>query len=1010
MLSSDTLDMSDPKKMASRLHRQFGHPNSRKLITLIKNAGIVNTQLEREVKKVSEQCITCVKYRRPASRPVVSVPLATTFNETVAIDLKIWGKNYFLVLIDVATRFCAARVIKNKEAPTIMKGLFLSWITLFGAPKKIFSDCGGEFNNEEMRALGEAYNMRVLTTAAESPWSNGVCERLNGVIGNLVSKIIEDTNCDLETALAWAISSRNALVNQSGFSPNQLVFGFNPAIPDIFHSEPPALEEVTASDTVLKNLSAQKAARQGFIQFESNEKLKRALRNKIRGTNVEDVERDDWVYYKRNESNEWRGPGKVMFRDGKIIFVRHGGTFVRVHECRLAKAPISEYSNREGDVQENDKENKENEVRQGAINKENMIPKGKKGQRYSTMDDDSDDDFLTVTVNRKPSNQTTGKSGSNLGSEVPTDGINSENEPINTSIEAQVQPQVPDSSERKEFDILRMDNGVRIKGIHSSTGEFISGKIVSRAGKIKGKNKFCYNVERDSDGTKGWLDLSKMNDLSIVPDNVEMIVMYNSEAVTQAKHNEIRKWREHNVYEEVEDIGQKRMSVRWVLTEKVKEKKPDVNARLVARGFEEDTEKLRKDSPTCSKEGVRIVYAIGSSKGWKPYTIDIKAAYLQGGDIGREVYLKPPPEFDEGKLWKLKKAVYGLCDAARTWYLQVKRKLLALSVKMCSLDNSLFRWYNNGMLEGLICIHVDDFLYCGTKEFENQVVGKIRKEFQIGTSASGSFKYLGLNVMTNNEGVTVDQIQYAASLSTVEISYTRAMQKNSELSEQEKEGYRALIGQLSWMSTHTRPDIAYDTCELSIAYKQATVSDLVKLNKLLERVKKDRMRLYFPKLLPIGSCKIECYTDASFAKLPDGGSQGALIVFLKDEEGTRCPIYWRSRKLRRIVKSTFAAETMALLEGAETAVYLACILKEVTGCKEIPITCLVDNKSLVDALKSTNKIDDNRLRVDLAVLDDMLSRKEICEVQWVDTTQQLADCLTKRGASTERLRAAISRD
>ena len=41
------------------------------------------------------------------------------------------------------------------------------------------------------------------------------------------------------------------------------------------------------------------------------------------------------------------------------------------------------------------------------------------------------------------------------------------------------------------------------------------------------------------------------------------------------------------------------------------------------------------------------------------------------------------------------------------------------------------------------------------------------------------------------------------------------------------------------MSTHTRPDIAYDTCELSTAYKQATVSDLVKLNKLLERVKKE---------------------------------------------------------------------------------------------------------------------------------------------------------------------------
>ena len=256
----------------------------------------------------------------------------------------------------------------------------------------------------------------------------------------------------------------------------------------------------------------------------------------------------------------------------------------------------------------------------------------------------------------------------------------------------------------------------------------------------------------------------------------------------------------------------------------------------------------------------------------------------------------------------------------------------------------------------------------------------------------------------------MDQIQYASSLELVDISYTRAMQKNSELNEDEKRGYRALIGQLSWISTHTRPDIAYETCELSIAYKKATVGDLVKLNKLVTRVKNERMRIFFPKLLPIGSCHLECYTDASFAKLPDGGSQGAVIVFLKDEHGNRCPLYWRSRKLRRVVKSTFAAETMALLEGAETAVYLASILEEITGCKKIPITCLVDNKSLVDALRSSNKIEDTRLRVDIAVLDDMISRKEICEVNWVDTTHQLADCLTKRGVSPERLRAAISRD
>ena len=61
------------------------------------------------------------------------------------------------------------------------------------------------------------------------------------MIGDNVSKILDETQCDLELALAWAILARNALSNKSGFSPNQLVFSFNPAIPEIFQSEPTAL-------------------------------------------------------------------------------------------------------------------------------------------------------------------------------------------------------------------------------------------------------------------------------------------------------------------------------------------------------------------------------------------------------------------------------------------------------------------------------------------------------------------------------------------------------------------------------------------------------------------------------------------------------------------------------------------------------------------------------------------------------------------------------------------------
>ena len=89
-------------------------------------------------------------------------------------------------------------VISDKSANFVIRGVFLSWIVLFGAPGKILSDNGREFNNEDMRDLVEVFNIKMMTTAAESPWSNGVCERLNAVLGGMVQKILADyPSCDL---------------------------------------------------------------------------------------------------------------------------------------------------------------------------------------------------------------------------------------------------------------------------------------------------------------------------------------------------------------------------------------------------------------------------------------------------------------------------------------------------------------------------------------------------------------------------------------------------------------------------------------------------------------------------------------------------------------------------------------------------------------------------------------------------------------------------------------------
>ena len=62
-----------------------------------------------------------------------------------------------------------------------------------------------------------------------------------------------------------------------------------------------------------------------------------------------------------------------------------------------------------------------------------------------------------------------------------------------------------------------------------------------------------------------------------------------------------------------------------------------------------------------------------------------------------------------------------------------------------------------------------------------------------------------------------------------------------------------------------------------------------------------------------------------------------------------------------------------------------------------------DNRSLFDAIQSTTPVEDKRLRVDMAILREMLIKGEIEHITWKPRMEQLADCLTKAGASPDRL-------
>ena len=76
------------------------------------------------------------------------------------------------------------------------------------------------------------------------------------MLGLTVLKIIEETNFDLDVAVACPVSAKNSLINVNDFSPNQFVFGKIPEFPNVPHDLLHDLENKTTSQTVAENLNA----------------------------------------------------------------------------------------------------------------------------------------------------------------------------------------------------------------------------------------------------------------------------------------------------------------------------------------------------------------------------------------------------------------------------------------------------------------------------------------------------------------------------------------------------------------------------------------------------------------------------------------------------------------------------------------------------------------------------------------------------------------------------------
>ena len=257
------------------------------------------------------------------------------------------------------------------------------------------------------------------------------------------------------------------------------------------------------------------------------------------------------------------------------------------------------------------------------------------------------------------------------------------------------------------------------------------------------------------------------------------------------------------------------------------------------------------------------------------------------------------------------------------------------------------------------------------------------------------------------------------SLEFITVDEERRKQVDQPVTEQERSELRSLLGSLQWLCQQSRIDITVAVNKTAQRITSATVRDLLNCNAIAKRV------LETPTLgivinrgnFDFKNYMVVSFADAAFASGGDVKSQcGELTVVCqkrhvplisKGRYDLCSVISWKSATIKRVVRSTLAAEGYAVSEAAEQSILLKQVLAECLKPPGVRLseveraanadinTVYTDSGSLSDTvLKDTGRCADKRFKIVVAMLRQAFERDR-AQLKWADTKQMLADGLTK---------------
>ena len=1107
ILSVWSEDSDELKRQLIKVHDQMGHPSIKVFRRMIKISEGFNKNVDTMINKLYEDCVTCFRHGKGKIRPKVCTPISQEVNSTVAMDLKLWPRfnTIILYMTCLFSRFTHGVIIPNKKPETVVKAFMEEWILgFFGTPKDaVLFDNGGEFCNKSMKTLCEKLNIKMMTTGALSPWSNGIVERNHGVVDSIIKRMKEDKpTASMKELLKSALFTKNMMVNKEGFSSYQIVTGNQPRIPGVPYNDPPANEEETSSEAVKRTMNNMFLSREKYMKAENDTRIKKALNSKIPAPKLEKYEEGEEVWY-RHGNERWEGPASVIGQSNKVIFLRQGRFILAASQTNVKKRYPKEEEEKRKEEEKKMKEEKRMKELQKMVKRSKEKEEDKNEQENSDSDDSSDEEKELTDEEESSQSQDTNEADADESDELAQPDSAQTVSPRLSLDQAQAQAEMPgtpgaareqmvlpslEQSGGEESDDEDEDFRNEVKRRYHQTSPQLHKKrepeppkpfvfdempkpkltrgtvIYARKRserdnpnawekfiiKIKTHKRVKYgdtkhygphwNVTDINGHDLGWyedawdwhIEGQERPDkiANYVKQDVEIRIRaphqkeeeeetfvvfipkhkHKLDFVKKAKEKELENFKNYEAYEEVPDIGQERISMSWIIAEKLYgDGTKGCKARLVAHGNQLHNS-VPKDSPTARKTTLRLTTSLCVQYGWKMHNCDVTAAFLQSTHMLREVCVLPPKDVprSRGTLWRLTRPCYGLPEASMCWFLTVNKDLKERGMKEIMMDPAAYYWAPEGKLKGIYVSHVDDAYYCGDEDFHVMIMKPLFEKFKMGQIMEGDFRSLGWNVKTNDrKEITVSQKDYIESkVEKLNILKKKDQLVSSALTDDQTAKLRAKIGMLRWLADQTRPDVAHSCLVLNTKQLAPTWREVKLFNATVDKVLRQPVDILYRRLEP-SKWYVTVFCDASHGALNNGNdSCGGYLIFLSNgyKQGHRNIanlLAWKSTKIKRVCRSSTAAETMVLASAMEEGDLIREQIVTMTGMSEdlciLEVYC--DSKNALDNLQASTPPDSIKAyRHEYALIQRLLEETN-ARLELISGVEQLADSLTKLGAS-----------